>query len=138
MANRYLLGNVDDTANWGDPSRTRGGVWAPLERVVAPAFRANFMFMSIVNAVVGAERVDVYLYKHDLTREYVNVDLQGRLYVWAGDDRYTELPLEQARDRLIGGLLHAIENGVDISRDMRSAYEKLALLTGLSIRARED
>ncbi|MCL6486475.1 MAG: hypothetical protein I4O49_20275 [Janthinobacterium lividum] len=96
------------------------------------------MFMSIVNAVVGAERVDVYLYKHDLTREYVNVDLQGRLYVWAGDDRYTELPLEQARDRLIGGLLHAIENGVDISRDMRSAYEKLALLTGLSIRARED
>lgn len=134
----YLLGDASDPANWGDSAFTRGGVWAPLELVVAPVFRANFMFMEIVPALVGAERIEVYLYKHDLTREYVNVDQYGRLYVWDGDERYLEIPLEQARHRLVGGLVSALESGVNISQDMRAAYERLARVTGLVTRKRTD
>ncbi|AOZ11159.1 hypothetical protein [Cupriavidus malaysiensis] len=96
------------------------------------------MFMEIVPALVGAERIEVYLYKHDLTREYVNVDQYGRLYVWDGDERYLEIPLEQARHRLVGGLVSALESGVNISQDMRAAYERLARVTGLVTRKRTD
>lgn len=132
----YLLGDASDTANWGDPTRTKGGKWAPLELVVAPKYRANFMFMETVDAVVGDNRVRVYLYKHDMTREYVNVDENGRLYMWAGDDTYQELSVEEARGRLVGGLVHALEEGVDISRDMSEVWQRLADLTGLAIRAK--
>jgi hypothetical protein len=129
----YLLGgDASDAENWGDPKMTKGGKWAPLELVVAPKYRGNFMFMETVEANVGSKQVAVHLYKHDCTREYVNVDAEGKLYVWAGGDRYAELSLEEARGRLVGGLLHAIEEGVDISRDMTAAYERLAALTGIS------
>ncbi|AZU59762.1 hypothetical protein CFM90_26430 (plasmid) [Ralstonia solanacearum] len=94
------------------------------------------MFMETVDAVVGDNRVRVYLYKHDMTREYVNVDENGRLYMWAGDDTYQELSVEEARGRLVGGLVHALEEGVDISRDMSEVWQRLADLTGLAIRAK--
>lgn len=138
--NPYLLGDATDAVNWGDADLTKGGTWAPLELVVAPRYRADFMFMGTVNArIAGAvfsvgTRVEIHLYKHSCTRQYVNVDKMGRLYEWAGDDGYREVSLQEARRRFVSGLARAVESGVDIGQDMRAGYDHLTELAGLPVR----
>lgn len=119
--------------NWRDPALTKGGDWAPLELVVAPIYRANFMFMETVTVDVAGQQVEIFLYKHDMTREYVNVDAAGNLYAYQAGG-YVQTTLENAQSQLVPGLISAIDDGCDISRDMTSAYERLARLTGLDIR----
>lgn len=129
----YLLGNPSDPANWGDSARTKGGQWAPLELVIAPIYRAKFMFMGIEEPDIDGKIVKVYLYKHDLTSEYVNVDADGDLYEYACPG-YRRLELEEARSRLVGQLCRMLEEGLDINYDLQPALKKLREVTGLSIR----
>lgn len=131
----YLLGNPSDAANWGDPSLTKRGEWAPLELVVAPRYRARFMFMGIEEAAVGGDIAKVYLYKHDFTHEYVNVDAAGQLFEYTGDG-YVSVSLEKARSRLVGHLVKMMEDGLDINYDITPALEKVGRVTGLSLRER--
>jgi hypothetical protein len=117
LRTNYLLGDPTDAANWGDPTWTKGGQWAPLELVVAPRFRGNFMFMGVVTANVGDDQVAVSLYKHDMSREYVNVDENGTIYEWVGRDNWYRAleSFDEARSRLVGVLVEAIEGGIEIS-----------------------
>lgn len=98
----YLLGDAADF-DAGDSSLSNGGEWAPLELVVAPRYRGDFMFMGTVSARVSDQampvgnRVDVHRYKHVFSRQYVNVDKMGQLYEWAGDNHYRPISLQDAR-----------------------------------------
>jgi len=47
--------------------------WKPLERMLGRARCAGFMFMGKANGV--------YLYKHGITRSYLNLDDDGNCYV---------------------------------------------------------
>ena len=101
-SDNYLLGDVSDAASSGDLA-SNGGEWAPLELVIAPRYRGDFMFMGTVSARVSDQgmpvgnRVDVHRYKHVFSRQYVNVDKMGQLYEWAGDDNYRSISLQDAR-----------------------------------------
>jgi hypothetical protein len=71
--------------------------WEPLERLrdlvghqpgVEPPDVERYMYMG---AVVDDERtITIHLYKHHLTRRYLNVDDAGHAYVYAGsaDDEF--------------------------------------------------
>jgi hypothetical protein len=119
----YLIGRAEDPKNWGIPANTKGGIWAPLEKVIAPAYRANFVFMGVVTSQSGTE---ISLYQHDMSHEYVNVDADGRLYEWTGPGNvYLQITLSEARFRLVSGLVRAIEEGIDISADSKAISENL-------------
>lgn len=137
MDSTYLLGDPADVANWGDPKLTKGGEWAPLELVVAPRYRARFMFMGIEEAVIDGAITKIYLYKHDFTHEYVNVDSTGQLFEFTGDG-YVTISLADARSRLVGHLVHMIEQGLDVNYDITPALEKLGTITGLSLGKRKS
>lgn len=66
-------------------------LWAPLKLVVEPGELHDYMFMNLMNASVGAAKVELYLYKHRLTRRYLNVDHDGHLYAWRGEDTYARI-----------------------------------------------
>ena len=54
--------------------------WKPLEDRLGRDHCAGFMFMGRVNGI--------NLYKHGITRTYLNLDDQGNCYVYRGDRRY--------------------------------------------------
>src|SRR6266700_7109272 len=54
--------------------------WKPLEKVLGKARCAGFMFMGRVNGI--------NLYKHGITRTYLNLDDDGNCYVFRGSWRY--------------------------------------------------
>lgn len=50
--------------------------WAPLEQIVDRSRCPQFMAMGELTQ----ERITIYLYKHILTRRYLNLDAHGRTY----------------------------------------------------------
>ncbi len=56
--------------------------WIPLERVLPEAELLDYMYMGRVR--------DIELYKHRWTRRYLNIDLDGRFYFYAGGN-YVEV-----------------------------------------------
>jgi hypothetical protein len=54
--------------------------WKPLEMKLGPARCVGFMFMGRVNGI--------NLYKHGITRTYLNLDDEGNCYVYQGGSRY--------------------------------------------------
>ena len=54
--------------------------WKPLEDRLGRARCVGFMFMGRVNGI--------NLYKHGITRTYLNLDDRGSCYVYRGDRRY--------------------------------------------------
>lgn len=98
---RYLVGfpsKMDD-----DPKLTHGGVWAPLEQMVAPRYRSKFQFIEKVK--VGS--VIIHRYQHHVTREALNIDEAGNLYSKA----YRLLTIDEARLIMVPNLIQAIADG---------------------------
>jgi len=54
--------------------------WKPLELMVGPARCVGFMFMGRVNGI--------NLYKHGITRTYLNLDDEGNCYAYQGGSQY--------------------------------------------------
>jgi len=64
--------------------------WRPLENAIPPEYCEDFMFMGKAG--------DIVLYKHRLTRRYLNIDtVTGRFYRYA-DGEYVEIDRRQALD----------------------------------------
>ena len=64
--------------------------WRPLESAMPPEFCENFMFMGKAGGIV--------LYKHRLTRRYLNIDaVTGKFYRYVNDE-YVEIDRRQAFD----------------------------------------
>ena len=66
--------------------------------VIPSPEKAAFMYMG---TVVCTGPLIIYLYKHSLTRRYLNLDTAGRAYRYEGNesrdkDCYYEIPLDQA------------------------------------------
>jgi len=71
-------------------------VWGPLVSVVGDRSR-EFMFMG----QVPLGQIWVYLYKHTVTRRYINLDGNGRAYLYTPDG-YVPISIEEAIDRVFG------------------------------------
>ena len=64
--------------------------WRPLERALPSEFCEDFMFMGKVG--------DIVLYKHRITRRYLNIDAAtGKFYRYTHDE-YVEIDRRQAFD----------------------------------------
>jgi hypothetical protein len=62
--------------------------WEPFEKKLKPAECAGFMFMGRMNGL--------NLYKHGLTRRYLNLADDGRAFHHLGAGRFEEIPFEEA------------------------------------------
>jgi len=66
--------------------------WEPLEKMLGRARCAGFMCMGRVNGV--------YLYKHGITRSYLNLDDDGNCYVRGEQGCYRQADLNQELAKL--------------------------------------
>lgn len=98
----FLIGPPDEA----DPAPSRAATldWLPLERIVAPSLRAEFMFMGRGHSNDGDV---ICLYKHRDTREYLNIDTCGRMYRYLAG-RYMRLDAESAIEASVPELLAAL------------------------------
>ena len=62
--------------------------WKPLEARLTPAQCAGFMYMGKFNGV--------HLYKHGLTRRYLNLGDDGRAFRYLDRGRFEEIAFEEA------------------------------------------
>lgn len=62
--------------------------WRPLERRLPPARCAGFMFMGRVNGI--------YLYKHRVTRRYLNLSEDGRAFLRVDGGQFEETRFAEA------------------------------------------
>ena len=68
--------------------------WQPLENAIPPEYCEDYMYMGKAG--------DIVLYKHRLTRRYLNIDaVTGKFYRHA-DDNYVEIDRRQALDSVYG------------------------------------
>ena len=68
--------------------------WRTLESAMPPEFCEDFMFMGKAGGIV--------LYKHRLTRRYLNIDaVTGKFYRYSNDE-YVEIDRRQAFDSVYG------------------------------------
>ena len=68
--------------------------WRPLENAISPGYCEDFFFMGKAG--------DIVLYKHRLTRRYLNIDaVTGKFYRYSNDD-YVEIDRRQAFDSVYG------------------------------------
>lgn len=70
----------------GDPN------WAPLEAVLPACELENFMYMGCAG--------QIELYKHRLTRRYLNISQDGRRFYRYCDGRYVEISRFDALDHV--------------------------------------
>jgi hypothetical protein len=71
--------------------------WEPLEKVVPLKWCGGFMFMGYSG--------HIRLYKHGLTRHYLNVDHLGQTYLYDSDaDDYYKVPKKRAIDIAFEGI----------------------------------
>jgi len=72
--------------------------WRPLQDRLGPARCAGFMYMGRVNSI--------NLYKHGITRSYLNLDNDGNCYIEAGSGCYSpasfDLELAKLEECLMG------------------------------------
>jgi hypothetical protein len=61
--------------------------WQPLERILGPALRIDFMFMG--------RRKQIHLYKHRDTRRYLNIASDGTCFRYSAHG-YEPMRLEEA------------------------------------------
>lgn len=66
--------------------------WKPLEKILGRVRCAGFMFMGKANGV--------YLYKHGITRSYLNLDDDGNCYVTEERGCYLKADLNQELAKL--------------------------------------
>lgn len=85
---------------WAEENLGDDPIWQPLESVVPADWCGGFMWM---NRVVD-KGVVIELYKHGITRRYLNLDAEGGAYQWTGEG-YEPMPLEDAVEHVFGGLV---------------------------------
>jgi hypothetical protein len=102
--------------------------WKPLEKVLGKARCAGFMFMGRVNGI--------NLYKHGISRSYLNLDDDGNCYVKRerGCHRQADLDQELAKlEECLKGLQASLETPYDESFIARKRevlrQEGMSLLT---------
>lgn len=66
--------------------------WAPLEMVLPPCERPDYMYMGRVG--------EIELYKHRLTRRYLNISSDGRRFYRFYDGMYAEIDRQSALDHV--------------------------------------
>ena len=66
--------------------------WTPLERVLPASELENYMYMGRAGAIE--------LYKHGLTRRYLNVSHDGRRFYRCCDGTYVEISRSEALDHV--------------------------------------
>jgi hypothetical protein len=74
--------------------------WGPLSRVLPSSWCGGFMWMNRVEQDGG---VTIELYKHGITRHYINLDRQGTAYAYTGSG-YVQIPMRLAIERVFEGL----------------------------------
>lgn len=62
--------------------------WRPLENRLKLSECAGFMYMGRLNGI--------NLYKHGLTRRYLNISDDGKAYRYLGRGRFEEIPFDEA------------------------------------------
>jgi len=68
--------------------------WRPLENAIPPEYCEDYMYMGNAGHIV--------LYKHCLTRRYLNIDaVTGKFYRYAKEE-YVEIDQRQAFDSVYG------------------------------------
>jgi len=68
--------------------------WQPLENAIPPEYCEDYMYMGKAG--------DIVLYKHRLTRRYLNINaVTGKFYRYANDE-YIEIDRRQAFDSVYG------------------------------------
>ncbi|HEY1255613.1 MAG TPA: hypothetical protein VGF01_12600 [Terracidiphilus sp.] len=68
--------------------------WRPLESAMPPEFCEDFMFMGKAGEII--------LYKHRITRRYLNIDAAtGKFYRYTNEE-YVEIDRRQAFDSVYG------------------------------------
>jgi hypothetical protein len=71
--------------------------WGPLEKVLPMKWCGGFMFMGYVGKI--------RLYKHGLTRHYLNADPDGNTYLYDSEfDEYFRVPRKRAIKTVFAGL----------------------------------
>lgn len=75
-------------------------MWKPLEDVIGKARCREFMFIGQVTLVKGEGTVTIFLYKHIVTRQYLNLDEQGQSYDFTGDG-YVPVSLDEAMRQVL-------------------------------------
>lgn len=66
--------------------------WVPLEMVLSPRECMDFMYI--------ARAGEIELYKHRLTRRYLNISSNGRRFYRFYDGRYVEIDRQSALDHV--------------------------------------
>jgi hypothetical protein len=84
---------------WAEENLGDDPNWKPLEAVLPAEWCGGFMWM---NRVVD-KGVVIELYKHGITRLYLNLDADGGAHGWTGSG-YEPMPLEEAVDRAFDGI----------------------------------
>jgi hypothetical protein len=95
--------------------------WKPLEDKLGRRRCLGFMFMGRVNGI--------NLYKHGITRTYLNLDDQGNCYVCRGDWRYepadfsVQLGKLEASLKQLGETLESVYDGEYIARKVEALHQ---------------
>jgi hypothetical protein len=84
---------------WAEENLGDDPNWKPLEEVLPAEWCGGFMWMNRVvdNGVV------IELYKHGITRHYLNLDARGGAHRWTGSG-YEPMSLEEAIDYAFDGI----------------------------------
>lgn len=75
-------------------------IWQPLLDLVGPVLAEWFMWMYEIR-FADDSRVDAY--KHRVTRRYLHVAQDGRVFAYVGDGRYRKIDPEVAVGVVLGG-----------------------------------
>lgn len=73
--------------------------WEPLEKVIPPEWCGGFMWMQRIQQ----DGLTIEMYKHGITRRYLNLDSDGQTYRYKGSE-YVPMSLEDAIASVFGGL----------------------------------
>lgn len=84
---------------WAEENLGDDPNWKPLEAVLPAEWCGGFMWM---NRVVD-KGVVIELYKHGITRHYLNLDADGGAHRWTGSG-YEPMSLEEAIDHAFAGI----------------------------------
>lgn len=84
---------------WADEYLGDDPDWGPLEAAIPREWCDGFMWMNRVDQ--GGTTIE--LYKHGITRRYLNLDHAGGAWVYTGDG-YEPTPLPEALDEVFEGL----------------------------------
>jgi hypothetical protein len=68
--------------------------WAPLEQTLSSCELANFMYMGRAG--------EIELYKHQITRRYLNIGRNSRCFYRCVDGKYVEITQEAALEHVRG------------------------------------